>query len=169
MLANYEQLEAEALSRWAADSQRPWVRVGTALCGQAAGCSSVVSALREALDRHGVDARLSEVGCIGLCYAEPLVDVQLPGGARIFYGNFDPEQADELVEINVGNGWPVERLALGYLAPMMPEMILFPLSACGTFHCIPCGCGKIGSPFVTPGTLTPWIFTSTSLVAGIAL
>ena len=117
MLANYQQLEAEALSRWAADSQRPWVRVGTALCGQAAGCSSVVSALREALDRHGVDARLSEVGCIGLCYAEPLVDVQLPGGARIFYGNFDPEQADELVEINVGNGWPVERLALGYLAP----------------------------------------------------
>ena len=57
------------------------------------------------------------VGCFGLCYAEPLLDVQMPGGPRIFYGNFDPDNAAEVVRSHVAGGQPVEGLALGYLAP----------------------------------------------------
>ena len=117
MPANFEQLEAEALRRKDADGVRPWLRIGTALCGQAAGADAVVAAVREALERQGVDARVSEVGCIGLCYAEPLLDVQLPGGPRIFYGNFDPERAGDVVESHVAGGAVVEELALGFLAP----------------------------------------------------
>ena len=117
MPANFEQLAAEATRRWDAESKRPWLRVGTALCGQAAGSEAVVAALKDALQSQGVDARLSEVGCIGLCYAEPLLDVQLPGGPRVFYGNFDPEQAAKVVSAHVVGGQPVEELALGYLAP----------------------------------------------------
>ena len=117
MPADFQQLEAEAVQRRDADSGRPWLRVGTALCGQAAGAERVVAALREALDSQGVDARLSEVGCIGLCYAEPLLDVQLPGGPRIFYGNFDPARASEVVSAHVSGGSVVNELALGYLAP----------------------------------------------------
>ena len=117
MPANFEQLEAEALRRQDADGVRPWLRIGTALCGQAAGADAVVAAVREALEKQGVDARVSEVGCIGLCYAEPLLDVQIPGGPRIFYGNFDPERAGEVVESHVAGGAVVEELALGFLAP----------------------------------------------------
>ena len=117
MPANFEELEAEATRRWDAESRRPWLRVGTALCGQAAGSDAVVAALKDALQSQGVDARVSEVGCIGLCYAEPLLDVQLPGGPRVFYGNFDPEQAREVVSAHVAGGQPLEELALGYLAP----------------------------------------------------
>ena len=117
MPASFEQLEAEALSRRDADAQLPWVRIGTALCGEAAGAVAVVSEFRKAIERHGIQARLSEVGCIGLCYAEPLVDVQLPGGARVFYGDFDADRADEVVQAHVMGGRPVEELALGYLPP----------------------------------------------------
>ena len=117
MPADFPQLEEEALRRWDAEARRPWLRVGTALCGQAAGGLAVVDALREALENQGVDARLSEVGCLGLCYAEPLLDVQLPGGPRVFYGNFDPERAGEVVSSHVAGGRAVEALALGYLAP----------------------------------------------------
>ena len=113
----WPELEAEAARRWDAESRRPWLRVGTALCGQAAGADAVVAALRDALQSQGVDARVSEVGCIGLCYAEPLLDVQLPGGPRVFYGNFDPAKAGEVVSAHVVGGQPVEELALGYLAP----------------------------------------------------
>ena len=113
----WPELEAEAARRWDAESMRPWLRVGTALCGQAAGSDAVVAALKDALQSQGVDARVSEVGCIGLCYAEPLLDVQLPGGPRVFYGNFDPEQAARVVSAHVVGGQPVEELALGYLAP----------------------------------------------------
>ena len=117
MPANYEQLEAEALTRRDADAARPWLRIGTALCGQAAGADAVVASLREALQGQGVEARVSEVGCFGLCYAEPLLDVQMPGGPRIFYGNFDPDRAAEVVTSHVAGGQPVEELVLGYLAP----------------------------------------------------
>ncbi len=113
----WPELEAEAARRWGAESMRPWLRVGTALCGQAAGSDAVVAALKDALQSQDVDARISEVGCIGLCYAEPLLDVQLPGGPRVFYGNFDPEQAAKVVSAHVAGGQPVEELALGYLAP----------------------------------------------------
>ena len=116
-MKQWSELEAEATRRWDAESRRPWLRVGTALCGQAAGSDAVVAALKDALQSQGVDARVSEVGCIGLCYAEPLLDVQLPGGPRVFYGNFDPEQAREVVSAHVAGGQPLEELALGYLAP----------------------------------------------------
>ena len=126
MPASYEHLEAEAQRRKEAGAGRPWVRVGTALCGQAAGAGVVVAALRRELESQGVDARLSEVGCIGLCYAEPLVDVQLPGGPRVFYGNFDPQRAGEVVSAHVAEGSPVEELVLGYLAPENSEADFVP-------------------------------------------
>ena len=135
MPADFAQLEAEALRRRDADAARPWLRVGTALCGQAAGADAVVAALREALDRQGVDARLTEVGCIGLCYAEPLLDVQLPGGRRVFYGNFDPQRAEEVVTAHVRGGRPVTPLALGYLGdegdppPDLRDLSLHPMRA----------------------------------------
>ena len=79
--------------------------------------NAVIAALREALQSQGLDARLSEVGCLGLCYAEPLLDVQLPGGARVFYGNFDPGgRRTRLSPPMSQGGQPVEDLALGYLA-----------------------------------------------------
>ncbi len=117
MPVSFEDLEREALRRWEAEAARPWLRVGTALCGHAAGGVEVVEALRRELDSQGVNARLSEVGCLGLCYAEPLLDVQLPGGPRVFYGNFDPAAAREVVARHVAGGQPVQELALGYLAP----------------------------------------------------
>ena len=117
MSADFAQLKAEAMRRREADGTRPWLRVGTAICGQAAGADAVVAALREAVEEQGVDARVSEVGCFGLCYAEPLLDVQLPGGPRVFYGNFDPRRADEVIKSHAAGGHPVREVALGYLAP----------------------------------------------------
>ena len=119
MAASFPELEAEAARRWSEISSagRPWIRVGTALCGQAAGGEAVAGALREALERQGADAVVTEVGCLGLCFAEPLVDVQFPGGPRVFYGNVSPESASEIVAGHVVGGAPVARLGLGYLQP----------------------------------------------------
>ena len=60
-------------------------------------------------------AQVSRVGCLGLCFAEPLVDVQLPGQARVFYGNVTPQLVEEIVESHLGLGVPLDRLALGQL------------------------------------------------------
>jgi hypothetical protein len=49
------------------------------MCGLAAGAAEVAEAFRQELAARGVDALVSEVGCMGLCYAEPLVDIQPAG------------------------------------------------------------------------------------------
>ena len=85
------------------------------MCGKAAGCDEVTSAVETALERLGVAANVSQVGCLGLCYAEPLLDVQFPGGPRVFYGNVSPEIADRIVASHVAGGVPDSGLALGYL------------------------------------------------------
>ena len=117
MTAAYEELRQAADERWQAlvNGGRPWIRVGSAMCGQAAGSLDVIDALRAALDAHGVDAELSAVGCIGTCYAEPLVDVLKPGGSRVFFRNVTPEDAARLVETYLVNDTLPAGAAFGFI------------------------------------------------------
>ncbi len=102
-MPNFEQIAEESQRRWEelTVGGQPWIRIGTALCGQAAGCDDVIAAIETSLEQNGVSAQVSRVGCLGLCFAEPLVDVQTPGGARVFYGNVTPETAAEIVANHV--------------------------------------------------------------------
>ncbi len=115
----------EALSQRAADhvadlAARPWVRVGTGLMGLASGARDTLGALRHDIARTGVDATISEVGTLGLCYAEPLVDIQAPGGPRVLYGNVGPEDVPELVAEHVTGGRPVASRALAVIEGAVP-------------------------------------------------
>jgi (2Fe-2S) ferredoxin len=62
---------------------RPVVFVGTGTCGLGAGAAKTLAAIRLYLDEKKVDAEVVEVGCLGLCSLEPLVEVQLPGRTRV--------------------------------------------------------------------------------------
>jgi len=85
----YQELES---------GNKPWIRIGTAVCGEAAGSKEVVDRIKSDLSSLGIDANISEVGCIGLCYAEPIVDIVKPGRPRIFYGNVNPDIASAIVK-----------------------------------------------------------------------
>ena len=78
---SFLEVGLEAGRRWQElnAGQRPWIRIGTALCGEAAGAFEVADAVESALESQGVSAEFSRVGCLGLCFAEPLLDIQLPG------------------------------------------------------------------------------------------
>ena len=115
MTQAYAALKLRALDRERFLEAQPRIRVGTALCGLAAGAGEVAETFRRELQARGVDATVSEVGCLGLCYTEPLVDIKIPGGPRILYGNVTPDQVAELVLSHVVNGHPVVRLALAAL------------------------------------------------------
>ena len=91
-MSAYEDLKARADARWQelTAGERPWIRVGTELNGQAAGALEVVEALRSGLDKRGIEAILDEVGTLGLSYAEPLVDVLKPGKSRLLFSHVTP-------------------------------------------------------------------------------
>jgi len=76
---------------------RPKALVGMATCGLATGAQRVHEALLAASGRRDSSLLVGETGCNGACFLEPLVDVVLPGQARITYANVTPEDAEELV------------------------------------------------------------------------
>ncbi len=117
MATSFPELQQEADARWQAlnAGDRPWVRIGSAMCGQAAGADEVFEALTDALQANKIDASASRVGCLGLCFAEPLVDVQFPGGPRIFYSNVTPEIARQIAANHLAGGSLDANLAWGYL------------------------------------------------------
>ncbi|MCF8365122.1 MAG: 4Fe-4S binding protein [Bacteroidales bacterium] len=65
--------------------KKPVIFIGTGTCGIAAGADHTLSAVRQYLDKNNFDADVVEVGCIGLCSAEPLLDFQSPGKARVSF------------------------------------------------------------------------------------
>jgi NADH-quinone oxidoreductase subunit F len=67
--------------------------VGTATCGIAAGANKVLNALNEWTEQDQPQGlEVLETGCIGLCYAEPLVELQDDQDCRL-YGGVTPAMA----------------------------------------------------------------------------
>ena len=119
MAANFSEIQDDARKHWQrlTGSDIPWIRVGTALCGQAAGAEEVAAAIEAELECQGLPGQVSRVGCLGMCFAEPLVDVLVSGQSRVVYGNVKPGQAAEIVRSHLGQGRPVADLVLGCLDP----------------------------------------------------
>ena len=113
----YQELRAQADQRWLGliSGDRPWIRVGTAMCGQAAGAVQVVAALRAELDRRRIDAVIDEVGCLGICFAEPLVDIVKKRGSRLFFNNVTPEDVPRIIDSYLVNDTVPDEGVLGYL------------------------------------------------------
>jgi len=64
---------------------KPVIYVGAATCGLAAGADELLPLIRDYISEKKLDVDLIEVGCIGFCAVEPIIDVQLPGKARVSY------------------------------------------------------------------------------------
>jgi NADH:ubiquinone oxidoreductase subunit F (NADH-binding)/NAD-dependent dihydropyrimidine dehydrogenase PreA subunit/(2Fe-2S) ferredoxin len=69
------------------ESALPFIYVGAGSCGLAAGAADTQKAAEDFLRTKGVPARFVQVGCIGPCYLEPLMDIRMPGRPRISYAN----------------------------------------------------------------------------------
>ena len=111
----FEALQQQAQAHAAELDSRTRIRVGVALCAHAAGALAVLDALHAEAASRGLDASVHEVGCIGFCYAEPLVDVQAPGGPRVFYRNVTPEQVPAILDAAASGHWSDGGDALGSL------------------------------------------------------
>lgn len=77
---------------------QPHIFVGTGTCGRGAGAEKTIRAIESHMKTTGKTARIIEVGCIGLCSAEPVVDVQLPGKTRVSFQNITADKVPALLE-----------------------------------------------------------------------
>lgn len=84
------------------------VKVAMATCGIASGARPIMDFFADELDKRGIGAVVTQTGCMGYCYAEPTVEVQLPGQEPVVFGFVDRKRADEIIEKYVKNGELVE-------------------------------------------------------------
>ena len=143
----FDQIQSRAKSEWEAleHSEKPRILVGAATCGRSAGALNVLQTINDELAKRSIDAIVIQVGCVGLCYLEPLVDIIKPGRPRICYGNITPEIVPELIEDYLIKDNPRPDLALGTIGddsiegiprffdlPMLKPQVRIILRNCGT-------------------------------------
>jgi NADH:ubiquinone oxidoreductase subunit F (NADH-binding)/(2Fe-2S) ferredoxin len=81
----------------------PVIYVGTGTCGLGAGAGKTLEAIRKYLNDNQLAADVIEVGCIGLCVEEPIVEIQLPGRARVAFRKVTAEKVASLLETVMKN------------------------------------------------------------------
>jgi len=142
----FEEIRSQAIAEWEAlqQSEKPRIIIGSATCGRAAGAMAVLEAIKSTLAKLSLEAIITHVGCIGLCYTEPLVDIVKPNRPRISYGNVTPEIIPQLIEDYIINDNPRPDLALGTIGedsidgipklfelPMLKPQVRIALRNCG--------------------------------------
>lgn len=80
------------------------VRVALATCGVASGAKPVFDYLAEELQKRNIPAVVSKAGCMGYCYAEPTIEVTIPGKDPVTFGFVDLKKADEVIEKYIRKG-----------------------------------------------------------------
>ena len=84
------------------------VKVAMATCGIASGARETMEFMNDALEKRGINAVVSPVGCMGYCYAEPTIEVALPGGEPIVFSDVNRDKADLIIEKYIKGGELVE-------------------------------------------------------------
>jgi len=96
------------------NSKVPVIYIGTATCGTAAGALDVLEAVRTTLKENKLKAKVVQVGCIGPCYLEPLMDIKMPGEARVSYASVTPQTARAIIEEQLIKGKLPLKYAVGH-------------------------------------------------------
>ncbi|MFC1979302.1 NADH-quinone oxidoreductase subunit NuoF [Chloroflexota bacterium] len=143
---NFDKIKQKAIAEWESleKSDKPHIIVGAATCGRAAGALAVIDAINTELAKHNIEAAITHVGCIGICCAEPLVDIVKPTRPRICYSNVTPKIIPQLIEDYIVDDNPHPDLALGTIGdgsvdgipkffdlPMLKPQVRISLRNCG--------------------------------------
>ncbi len=115
MAITFDEIRSQAIAEWEAleGSDQPRILIGAATCGRAAGALAVLEAIETKLAENNIEAIIIQVGCIGPCYLEPIVNIIKPSRPHIYYGNLDAELVSQIIQDYLINDDPRPDLALG--------------------------------------------------------
>ncbi len=103
-LRKLREEQKKSLSRRSTDNKDIQIIVGMGTCGIAAGAKETLDAFVEELDEQDLSSvKITQTGCMGLCYVEPTVEVIMPDMPDVIYGKVDPEVARKIIRKHVLN------------------------------------------------------------------
>ena len=108
-LDELKALRQDILARQQARNNKVVINVSLATCSIAAGGKTALEAMQDEVAKQGLtNVEFMQSGCMTYCYAEPTVEITLPGKAPVVFGGVDESRARELVTEYVIKGEPVE-------------------------------------------------------------
>jgi NADH-quinone oxidoreductase subunit F len=110
-MSNLKKMRSKIEEQYKEKLNRPRIVVGLGTCGIAAGGNKVMEAIKGEVSSRGLDVDVDFTSCIGMCYAEPAVEIALPGSASVVYGGIYPDKVAQLIESHVVGKAPVMDLA----------------------------------------------------------
>ncbi len=84
------------------------IKVAMATCGIASGAKQVMDYFKEELEKRSIPAEVTQTGCMCYCYAEPTIEVTIPGKEPIVFGYVNTKKADEIIEKYIRKGETVD-------------------------------------------------------------
>ena len=113
----FDEIRQTAIARQKTfkEAPGPKIHIGMSTCGIASGALETRDTFERAIARHGLEANIRTVGCIGHCYAEPYVIIDHPdsGFPPIFYPEVTPGKAQMLTRFFLAEGDPRFEHVLG--------------------------------------------------------
>lgn len=105
-----DRKKSEIQQRENADSpdSKILIRVAMATCGIASGAKSIMEFFDDQLTKRNIEGIVVQTGCMGYCYAEPTVEITIPGKNPVVFGFVDERKADQIIEHYIKNGEAVE-------------------------------------------------------------
>ncbi len=99
---------AQAQAEWSnfVDNNKTRILVGAATCGRAAGALPILEEFKKQIKEKGMEAEVIETGCIGMCYAEPIVEVKRAGSPSILYSKLTVGDVSKIVKKHLLNDEP---------------------------------------------------------------
>ncbi|MCG3218311.1 MAG: NADH-quinone oxidoreductase subunit NuoF [Candidatus Heimdallarchaeota archaeon] len=108
------------------------VRVGLASCGISAGGQVVYDEFESEISKLVEDKKieLSITGCLGICFAEPIVDVIDDEGKVYRYTKIDKKKTQQIVQKHLIEGQPIDELLIN-TDPIFAQQVKIVLRNCG--------------------------------------
>lgn len=101
-LRNLRDAKKKEMTQRDSDGKSAQIIIGMGTCGIAAGAKDAFDAFLDELNSHDIkDTRITQTGCMGLCFSEPTVEVDVPGMPRVIYGNVDGKVARRIVKEHI--------------------------------------------------------------------
>lgn len=112
------------------------LRIGLGSCGVASGGRNIMEQFREELKARNLDIQIQAVGCVGMCFYEPIADI-VDGEDTYTYGNVTVDMVKEIVESHIINGQPLDKYIVSSskkISPLMEKQVRIVLKNCGRIN-----------------------------------
>lgn len=116
-LRKLREEQKESIERRDTGDKSIHIIVGMGTCGIAAGAKEALNVfLGEAYTRKMDNVVVKQTGCMGLCHAEPTVEVKMEGMPDTLYGKVDAAVARKIVNLHLLGGKLVNEHVFDYPA-----------------------------------------------------